>query len=298
MRRFRREVAIALATFFVVVSVASHLVAERLFAPVWPRSDEQVDAVARDAVVLDPVTGRQLTGVTLRRQRSVTLRPRTVGDASLVLVSVSTSTADGDVLARQRWTALYRDRTGTAVASPLNSEKVFRSDASGDQVEISRALPRLRGQVIRFPRSTQAHDVVRWDPETSRSSSAVFTGRGTVDGRDVLVFRQRTTLREGKRRTTSATTLQVRPEVGAVVRTVSRVVTTIGSGPAATVAMDATFVDDPADVRELSRRVDEAVGVHRWLDVTGPTIGLVAGAISAVAALLLGRSSRRARRLL
>jgi hypothetical protein len=294
VRRFGREVAIAVAAFFVVLSVVSHGVADRLFVPVWPRSDEQVDAVARDAVVLDPVTGRQLSGVTLHRRRSVALRPRPVADVSSVLVSTSTSTSDGEVVDRRRWSALYRDRTGVAVRSPLNSEKVVRADASGDQVEVSRPLPDLRGQLIRFPRSTPAEDLVRWDPETARSSRAVLVGRGSVAGRDVLRFRQRTSVRDGERRTTSETTLQVRPEVGAVVRTTHHVVTTIGAGSTATVVLDATFVDDPADVRAISRQVDDAVRTHRWFDVVGPAIGLAAGALAAVVALLEDRRRRRA----
>jgi hypothetical protein len=294
VRRFRREIAIALATFFVVVSVSSHLLADRLFAPSWPRSDERVDATARDAVVLDPVTGRQLSGVTLHRRRSVALRPRLFDEATQVLVSTSTVTADGQVLARQRWSAVYRDRTGTALDSAVNSEKIARADASGNQVEVSRPLPRMRGQVIRFPRSTPSRDVVRWDPETSRSSTAAFTGTSTVDGRDVLVFRQRSTLREGERRTTSDTTVAVRPEVGAVVRTSSDVRTTVGTGATETVVLDATFVDDPADVRTLSRRVDAAVRTHRWFDVIGPALGLLASAAAAVVALLT-RGGDRAR---
>ena len=294
MRRFGREIAIALAAFFVVLSVVSHVVADRLFVPVWPRSDEQVDAVARDAVVLDPVTGRQLSGVTLHRRRSVVLRPRPLASTSYVLVSTSTSTSDGQVVDRRRWSALYRDRTGVAVRSPLDSEKIVRADASGDQVEVNRPLPDLRGQLIRFPRSTPTEDLVRWDPETSRSSAAVLVGRGTVAGKDVLTFRQRTSVREGERRTTSETTLHVRPEVGAVVRTTHHVVTTIGTGAAVTVAIDATFVDDPADVRAISRQVDDAVRTHRWFDVVGPAIGLLAGALAAAAALLEGRRRRRA----
>lgn len=294
MRRFRREIAIALATFFVIVSVASHLVADSLFAQVWPRSDERVDAVARDAVVLDRVTGRQLVGVTLDQRRSVVLRPRFLADSTEVLVSTSTSTADGQVVARRRWSALYGDRTGTAIDSPLNSEKIVRADASGNQVEISRPLTAMRGQVIRFPRSTPARDLVRWDPETGRSSKARFAGRSTLDDHDVLVFRQRTTLREGERRTTSVTTLWVRPEVGAVVRTSHDVLTTIGTGGSATVVLDATFVDDPSDVRALSRRVDAAVRTHRWFEVVGPALGLLASSVAAAVALL-GRNTWRIR---
>lgn len=292
MSRFRREIAIALAAFFIVISVTSHLLADQLFAPVWPRSDERVDSVARHAVVLDPATGRQLTDVTLHRRRSVVLRPQTVDNTSYVLVSTSTSTADDEVIVRQRWSGLYRDRTGTAVASPLNSEKVLRSDASGNQVEISRSLPDMRGQLIRFPRSTPAKDLMRWDPETGRSSSVAFAGRSTVAGREVLTFRQRTVLRDGQRRTTSETTMQVRPEVGAVVKTTSDIVTTIGTGSGATVVMDATFVDEPSAVRAMSRQVDDAVRAHRWFEFLGPACGLVAGAVFAAAALL-ERNRRR-----
>lgn len=292
MRRFRREIAIAVATFFVVVSVSSHLLADRLFAPTWPRSDEQVDAVARDAVVLDPVRGRQLSGVTLHRRRSVVLRPPPADGTAYVLVSTSTTTDEGEVVGRQRWTALYRDRAGTAIDSPLNSEKIVRADGSGNQVETSRPLPSMRGQVIRFPRSTPARDLVRWDPETGRSSTATFVGMSTVEGREVLEFRQRTALREGERRTTSATTLWVRAEVGAVVRTSSQVRTTIGTGAAETVVLDASFVDEPSDVRTLSRRVDAAVRTHRWFDVIGPALGLLVSSVAAALALR-GRSTWR-----
>jgi hypothetical protein len=296
VRRFGREIAIAVAAFFVVVSVVSHLAADRLYAPVWPRADEQVDAVARGATLLDPVTGRTLTDVTLQRRRTVALRPRPGEDVSSVLVSTSTTTADGDVVDRRRWTAVHRDRSGRAVASPLSSEKVFRADSAGNQVEVGRALPDLRGQVVRFPRSTPARDLLRWDPETSGSSRARFVGRGTVDGREVLTFRQVTSEREGERRTTARTTLQVRPEIGAVVRTTTDVRTTIGTGATATVVLDATFVDRPDDVEALSGRVDAAVRTHRWLDVTGPALGLLAGAAAAVVALLTGRGDRSARR--
>lgn len=285
VRRYRREIAIAVASFFAVVSVSSHLLADRLFAQAWPRSDEQVDAVARDAVVLDPVTGRRLSDVTLHRRRSVVLRPSPVDGATQVLVSSSITAGDGQVVARQRWTALYRDRTGTAIDSPLSSEKVVRADSSGNQVEISRPLTSMRGQVIRFPRSTPARDLVRWDPETGRSSTARFSGRSTVDGREVLEFRQRTALREGERRTTSTTTLWVRPEVGAVVRTSNRVRTTIGTGVAQTVILDARFVDEPSDAGLLSQRVDVAVRTHRWFDVIGPALGLLVSSVAAALAL-------------
>lgn len=295
MRPARRDVAIAVSAFLLVGAALVHVLAGTVFVPVWPKADERVRSVARDATVLDTTTGRQATGVTLERRRTVVARPSVVDGSSYYLVSTSTQTAAGRLVARQRWAGVQDARSGEAIPSPLNAEKTVRLDESGDAVEVNRALPGMSGQLLRLPRDTPERDVVRWDPETTTASVARFERRTTLLDRDVLVFRQVATFREGQRSTRSDTTVWVRPEVGAVVRTRTHLLTRVGSGATATVVMDATFVDDPRDVRAASGRVDDAVTDQRRLRVDGPLVALLASMLTAVVAACEERRARRSR---
>lgn len=295
MRRFRREIAIGLAAFLAVGALMAYVLAGRFFAPMWPTEDEVVRSVATDATVFDSTTAEQLVGVTLERRRTIVLRPTIVNGAGEVLVSTSTTTEAGEIVSRQRWTGLKDDLTGEALSSPINSEKVTRLNGSGDAVEVSQPLPQMKGQLVRFPRHTPARDFLRWDPETDTASDAVFQRKASVDGRKVLVFRQQATMREGQRSTRSETTLWVRPEVGAVVRSSTHVTTRLGGGADSTVVLDATFVDDPRDVRAVSKQVDGLVDEYRWQRTYGPAAALLVSVAAAVLALLDG-SRRRSKR--
>lgn len=296
MSRLRRDLAIAVSAFLLVGAVLLHLTAGRAFVPAWPDAEERVRSTAVGADVLDPEDGTALSGVTLERERTIVPRQSVVNGTGYFLVSTSTETASGDLVGRQRWSGLQDARSGEVVPSPLNAEKTVRLDDSGNEVETNRALQGMAGQLIRFPRDTPKQDVLRWDPETRNATEARFVRTATLRGSEVLEFRQKADLREGARTTRTDTTLWVRPEVGAVVRSRTHILTRLGRGDAATVVMDATFLDDPRDVRVLSQRVDDAVRHQRWLRIYGPAAALIASILTAGVAALEASRARGTRR--
>lgn len=282
-----------MGAFLIVGAVLIHVMLVGRFAETVPDEDTRTRSVAVDATVLDPSTGKVDTGVRLERTRSVAGAGSPAPDLDTYVVSTSVQRTDGTFVARERWSAVQQPVAGRAVDSAFNSELVTRFDANGNSVESRRPLRSLEGVLLRFGRDTRPVDQLRWDPSTGTAGVAEFVGRSTLAGREVLEFRQRGEGRSasasGEVSAASETTLWVRPETGAVVRERLRVVNRLPDG---TVALDATFDDVAADVREASRKVDDAVGRRTRTTVAAPAVILVLGIVVLVVAGLEGRSGR------
>jgi len=295
-----RDVLVALATFLVVGGVLTHVVVAERFAVTWPVADVVTTSRSVDSTLLDPQTLKTRTGVVLDRRRTVIPTVAAVPGADAYVVSTSTAD-DGKVVSRQRWAVVQEPETGTAIDSSANAERVTTFGPSGDAVEGQRQLRDVGGVVTRFPRDTQALSYARYDPETRRTGEATFVRRTRLAGSDVLEFRQVEDPRTSSDAeapgawVSSDTTLWVRPEVGAVVKTSTRVVETTPDGLAT--MLDARFVDDAASIGRSSAAADRAVDSHRLRGSIIPGAALILGALAALAALVEGRASWPAWRL-
>lgn len=294
MKALRREIAIAFAAFFAVGAFMLFVLADTLFVAQWPPDGQVVNSVATNASYLDPSTGQNVTGATLRRVQTAVLRPAIVSGTDQVLVSTSVTAPGGKNLSRQRWVGLQNTRTGRVTVSPLNTAKKSQFNASGDAVETSQQLSGMKGQLMRFPRRTPEADFVRWDPETGTAGDAVFEREQVVAGHRTLVFAQLASSRTGAHTTRSDTKLWVRPEVGAVVKSSTHITIQWADRARTETILDATFEDDADDVRSMSARVDAMVDNYRWLRVYGPLWALLASLVAVGVAFLprSGPSSR------
>lgn len=293
-----RDVLVGLATFLVVGGVLSHLVADQRFAVTWPVADVVTTSRSTDSTRVDPLTLETRSGVTLNRRRTVIPTVSAVPGADAYVISTST-TDDGLAVLRQRWAAVQETVTGTAIDSSANAERVTTFNASGDVLEEQRQLRDVGGVVTRFPRGTEERSYARYDPETRRTGEATFVRRTRLAGHEVLEFRQVEAPRpdadsgEPNVLVSSDTTLWVRPEVGAVVKTSTQIVQTSEG----VTSFDARFVDDAASIRRASATVDRVVARHTLDGSTIPAAALVLGVLLALAAVVEGRTSWLANRL-
>lgn len=294
-----RDVLVGLAAFLLVGGGLMHVVVAERFATTWPVADVVTTSRSTESTVFDLRTLETRTGVVLNRRRTVIPAVAAVPGADAYVVS-TTTTDDGRTVSRQRWVAAQETVTGSGIDSSANAERVATLDSSGDAVEGQRHLPGVGGVVTRFPRGTRAHSYDRFDPETRRTGEATFVRRTRVAGHEVLEFRQVEAARAGSGGdapgawVSSDTTLWVRPEVGAVVKTSTRVVETDAEG---VTTLDARFVDDAASVVRSSAVVDRVVARHRLRGSIVPGVAVVLGAMLALAAVVEGRTGWLARRM-
>jgi len=294
-----RDALIAVAAFLIVMAVLTYIVVAQRFVGSWPVSDTVITSTAASSTYLDPADLDVQRDAQLTRRRNVNRTVSAVPGADAYVVSTSTITADDRVVRRQRWAAVQDPATGSAIDSPANAERITTFNGSGDGVESQRRLPSVQGQLLRFPRDTEARSYRRWDPETRRTGDATFVRQTRLAGADVLVFRQVETAgpsaSDDGAVISSDTTLWVRPEVGGVVKTSTQVtVTARGSG---TPTLEARFVDDADSIRRASAAVDRAVDRDRLHRLVIPGVTLLAGILAAFAAVLEGRTGRLEGRL-
>lgn len=291
-----RDLWVALASFCLVGAVLLHVLAAPVIARTWPVETESTTMVATDGAALVPVTGREISGVTLRR--TSTERQLAAGfvpaGTTAYEVSVDTRGPSDVVVERERRIVTQLDGEGTAVITPVNRALVYRFNASGDAVQQNVPLDGLSGQVLRFPRDTPAADRMLWDPATGRAWLASYEGAAEVDGHRTLIFRQRVDTAtvsdaDGGAGSTTVTLdrqIWVRPEIGAIVDERLDIQRTRRVGTRDAILLDADFRTRDADVASASAQVDDVLLQSRWLLVVGPVVLLLLGLLALAAAVI------------
>ena len=167
----RRDVWLAIASFCLVGAILSHVLAAPIVARTWPTGTRTTTSVADDARVFVPGAGNGDERIRLVRETTIVERESAFAPegATTYGVEIDVRGPDGAPVTRERRIVSQFDGDGLAANTPVNTEEVTEFNVNGDEVQQVRRTDHLSGQVLRFPKDTEARTYDLWDATTRRA---------------------------------------------------------------------------------------------------------------------------------